>query len=91
MDQQRIDGIEGFPTGYTAKQLNRALETKLLSTSILSGIPHSTTRFCWNAGKPVIYVVDQFEFNNPPTSYFGTTDVVVLGELIYRRHVPATW
>ena len=80
LDQQQIDGLEGFPTGYTAKQLNRALETRQLSTAILSGIPNSTTRLCWDAGTPVIYVADQYGFNNPNTSYDVTTNVVVLGD-----------
>jgi SGNH hydrolase-like domain, acetyltransferase AlgX len=80
LGERQVGGVEGLPTGYTAKRLNRALGTEQLSSAILSGIPNSITRLCYEGGKPIIYVADKYGFNNPNSSYDGPTDFIVLGD-----------
>lgn len=69
-----------LPPAYTLIALNKRLDTKHLSQSVLSGMPYERVLMCVNGGKPVFYTADRYGFNNPDSAYTLQTSVLILGD-----------
>jgi hypothetical protein len=83
LDPAQVESIESrrnVVRGFALNGLNHLVGTNHLSTSLLSGFPHTNVILCTPAGNIVDYQADRFGFNNPDTPINEVQDIMILGD-----------